>query len=53
MICDQNQINLRKTLESYGIETIGLEMRHARVFAGGFHCVTLDTKRKGTRQDYF
>ncbi len=53
VICDQNQINLRKTLESYGIETIGLEMRHARVFAGGFHCVTLDTKRKGTRQDYF
>lgn len=53
VICDVNQIHLRKTLESYGIETIGLEMRHARVFAGGFHCVTLDTKRKGQRQDYF
>ena len=53
VICDKNQINLRKTLDKYGIETIGLEMRHAKALAGGFHCVTLDTKRKGSRQDYF
>jgi len=53
VICDKNQTNLRKTLDKYGIETIGLEMRHAKALAGGFHCVTLDTKRKGSRQDYF
>lgn len=53
VICDVNQTHLRKVLESHGIESIGIEMRHARVLAGGFHCVTLDTKRKGARQDYF
>lgn len=53
IICDVNQTFLRKELEKYGIETIGLKMRHAKVLAGGFHCVTLDTKRKGERQNYF
>ncbi len=53
VICDANQTYLRKELDKHGIESIGLEMRHAKVLAGGFHCVTLDTKRKGTRQDYF
>ena len=53
VICDVNQTHLRKELDKHGIESIGLEMRHAKALAGGFHCVTLDTKRKGTRQDYF
>jgi len=53
VICDVNQTHLRKELDKHGIESIGLEMRHARAMAGGFHCVTLDVKRKGTRQDYF
>tara|TARA_R100001509_G_scaffold87050_1_gene49574 strand:- start:7 stop:1068 length:1062 start_codon:yes stop_codon:yes gene_type:complete len=53
VICDINQEPLRRELDKHGIETIGLEMRHARSISGGFHCVTLDTKRKGTRQDYF
>ena len=53
VICDVNQTHLRKLLDAHGIESIGLEMRHARILAGGFHCVTLDTKRKGQRQDYF
>jgi len=53
VICDVNQNHLRRELEKFGIESIGLEMRHARSLNGGFHCVTLDTKRKGARQDYF
>ena len=53
VICDSNQTHLRKELYKHGIDTIGLPMRHARSMAGGFHCVTLDTKRKGPRQDYF
>lgn len=53
VICDINQTPLRRELGKHGIETIGLPMRHARSMSGGFHCVTLDTKRKGTRQDYF
>lgn len=53
VICDKNQVHLRRELEKHGIESIGLEMRHAKALAGGFHCVTLDTKRKGNRQEYF
>ena len=53
VICDVNQNELRKELAKHGIETIGLPMRHARTMSGGFHCVTLDTKRKGQREDYF
>ena len=53
VICDVVQDELRRVLGQHGIETIGLPMRHARTLSGGFHCVTLDVKRKGTRQDYF
>jgi len=28
-------------------------MRQALTLSGGFHCVTLDTKRKGTLESYF
>jgi len=28
-------------------------MRQARSMSGGFHCATLDTKRKGLLEDYF
>ncbi len=53
VIWDENQHELRKVLDKHGIESIGLPMRQARTLSGGFHCVTLDTKRKGTREDYF
>lgn len=51
-IVDINQISLRRELQKWGIETIGLNMRHARSLSGGFHCVTLDVKRKGELIDY-
>lgn len=53
VIVDQNQTKLRKVIEEYGIETIGLPMRHSRTLGGGPHCVTLDLKRKGDLQNYF
>jgi len=53
VICDENQDELRKVLSKHGIDSIGLPMRQARTLSGGFHCVTLDTKRKGTRESYF
>jgi glycine amidinotransferase len=53
VICDIEQHQLRKILEQYGIETIGLPMRQARTMSGGFHCATLDVRRKGELQDYF
>ena len=53
VIVDQNQTKLRKVLFEHGIETIALPMRQARTLSGGFHCVTLDLKRKGELQNYF
>jgi glycine amidinotransferase/scyllo-inosamine-4-phosphate amidinotransferase 1 len=45
VICDQNQTELIKTLNSYKFEVIPLELRHSRTLGGGFHCVTLDLER--------
>ena len=46
VICDKNQIELIKTLESYRFNVIPLELRHSRTLGGGFHCVTLDLHRE-------
>ena len=46
VICDKNQIELIKTLESYRFEVIPRELRHSRTLGGGFHCVTLDLHRE-------
>ena len=46
VIIDKNQQDLIKTLESYNIDCIGLELRHSRTLGGGFHCVTLDLERE-------
>jgi len=44
-ICDRNQTELIRTLQSYQFEVIPLELRHSRTLGGGFHCVTLDLER--------
>ena len=46
VICDRNQIELIKTLQSYRFEVVPLELRHSRTLGGGFHCVTLDLHRE-------
>ena len=46
VICDKNQTELIKTLESYRFNVIPLELRHSRTLGGGFHCVTLDLHRE-------
>jgi len=46
VICDRNQPELIKTLQSYKFEVIPLELRHSRTLGGGFHCVTLDLVRE-------
>jgi len=46
VICDRNQIELIRTLESYKFTVIPMELRHSRTLGGGFHCVTLDLIRE-------
>ena len=45
VVCKQQKA-LIKTLEKHQIDVIPMELRHARTLGGGFHCVTLDVRRK-------
>jgi scyllo-inosamine-4-phosphate amidinotransferase 1 len=46
VILDAAQTQLITILKSRGIDTIPLTLSHSRTLGGGFHCVTLDTRRK-------
>lgn len=45
VICDADQPELVKTLQSYKFTVIPQRLRHSRTLGGGFHCVTLDLWR--------
>jgi len=47
VIVDRKQKQLIEKLKKHDIEIFPLELRHDRLLAGGFHCVTLDLKRDG------
>jgi glycine amidinotransferase/scyllo-inosamine-4-phosphate amidinotransferase 1 len=46
VIVDAAQDVLINILKSKGFDTIPLTLSHSRTLGGGFHCVTLDTRRK-------
>jgi glycine amidinotransferase/scyllo-inosamine-4-phosphate amidinotransferase 1 len=46
VILDEAQTQLITILKSRGIDCIPLSLSHSRTLGGGFHCVTLDTRRR-------
>jgi glycine amidinotransferase/scyllo-inosamine-4-phosphate amidinotransferase 1 len=46
VIVDAAQTQLINILKSKGINSIPLTLSHSRTLGGGFHCVTLDTRRR-------
>jgi N-dimethylarginine dimethylaminohydrolase len=46
VIIDAAQTQLITILKSKGIDSIPLTLSHSRTLGGGFHCVTLDLRRK-------
>jgi scyllo-inosamine-4-phosphate amidinotransferase 1 len=46
VIADAAQTKLHQVLRRRGIDVIPLTLSHSRTLGGGFHCVTLDTRRK-------
>ena len=46
VILDAAQTQLITILRQHGIDAIPLTLSHSRTLGGGFHCVTLDTRRK-------
>jgi hypothetical protein len=51
-IVEARQTALRRELEKRGVAVIPLQLRHARTLGGGFHCVTLDVRRRGGLERY-
>ena len=46
VIIDAAQTELINILKTQGIDSIPLTLSHSRTLGGGFHCVTLDTRRR-------
>ena len=44
-IVDPKQETLRKKLDAYGVDTIGIDLTESRTLGGGHHCCSLDTLR--------
>jgi N-dimethylarginine dimethylaminohydrolase len=53
VVVDRDQTALIRLLENKGLDVIPLKLRHSKMLGGGFHCVTLDIRRRGTLQRYF
>lgn len=53
VVVDRDQTALIRLLETHGLDVIPLKLRHSKMLGGGFHCITLDTRRKGSMQRYF
>ena len=47
------QVPLMKDLEKAGFTPIPCRWRHGRTLGGGFHCMTLDVRRRSVLEDYF
>lgn len=52
VLVNQDCTGLLKTLDAEGFTTVPVRHRHRRLFGGGFHCFTLDTRRDGACEDY-
>jgi glycine amidinotransferase len=51
-VVNELQTPLIRELEKHGVDVAPLPMRQARSLSGGFHCVSVDVRRRGTLQDY-
>ena len=46
VVIDAAQTRLIEVLKSHGIDSLPHTLTHSRTLGGGFHCVTLDTRRR-------
>jgi glycine amidinotransferase len=51
-VVNETQKPLIKLLAKYGIESVPLKLRNCLTLSGGFHCVSLDVRRRGILEDY-
>ena len=53
VICEASQVSMIAALKGWGFEPIPLPFMNYKMFGGGFHCATLDIRRRGQLQSYF
>ena len=49
---DKNEI-VNAFLKKHKMEPVHIPWRHRFFWDGGLHCITLDLKRQGTKENYF
>ncbi len=52
VLVEDTQTKLMKQLESAGFTPVPCPWRHGHLVGGGFHCMTLDIRRRGALEDY-
>lgn len=52
-ICEQHHKGMIKALKDWGFDPIPVPFLHYAPFGGGFHCATVDVRRRGILQSYF
>lgn len=53
VIVEASQKSMHKALREWGFEPIPTPFMNYKLFGGGFHCATLDIRRRGELQSYF
>ncbi len=53
VIVEASQTSMHKVLRDWGFEPIPTPFMNYKLFGGGFHCATLDIRRRGELQSYF
>jgi len=52
VVVERSQVTLQRALRGWGFEPIPCDFMHYRVFGGGFHCATVDVRRRGVLERY-
>jgi glycine amidinotransferase len=53
VVVEKSQTSMIKALKNWGFEPIPCAFLNYKMFGGGFHCATLDIRRRGGLQSYF
>lgn len=52
VVVERSQVTLQNALRRWGFEPVPCDFMHYRVFGGGFHCATVDVRRRGELARY-
>ncbi|MEZ4391093.1 MAG: inosamine-phosphate amidinotransferase 1 [Polyangiales bacterium] len=52
VVVERSQVTLHNALRRWGFDPIPCDFMHYRVFGGGFHCATVDVRRRGELARY-